>query len=86
VLPRRVFHDPPTRRNWVWQTDFSEFETPTGGIWRISALIDYVTKYCLAATVTTTCRGAEALRCLDLAVAVAQRLLNLTDLRDDLRR
>ena len=44
-----VFHDPPTRRNRVWQTDFSEFETPTGGIWRISAVIDYVTKYCLAA-------------------------------------
>ena len=48
-------------------------------------MIDYVTKYCLAATVTTTCRGADAPRCLDLAVAEAQRLLNLTDLRDDLR-
>jgi len=83
VLRRRVFHDPPTRRNRVWQTDFSEFETPTGGIWRISAVIDYVTKYCLAATVTTTCRGVDALRCLDLAVAEAQRLLNLTDLRAD---
>ena len=83
ALRRRVFHDPPTRRNRVWHTDFSEFETPTGGIWRISAVIDYVTKYCLAATVTTTCRGADALRCLDLAVAEAQRLLNLTDLRDD---
>ena len=44
-------------------------------------MIDYVTKYCLAATVTTTCRGADALRCLDLAVAEAQRLLNPTDLR-----
>ena len=83
VLRRRVFHDPPTQRNRVWQTDFSEFETPTGGIWRISAVIDYVTKYCLAATVTTTCRGADALRCLDLAVAEAQRLLNLSDLRGD---
>jgi putative transposase len=48
VLRRRVFHDPPTRRNRVWQTDFSEFETPTGGIWRICAVIDYATKYCLA--------------------------------------
>jgi len=46
-------------------------------------VIDYVTKYCLAATVTTTCRGVDALRCLDLAVAEAQRLLNLTDLRAD---
>ena len=39
LLRRRVFHDPPTQRNRVWQTDFSEFETPTGGIWRISAVI-----------------------------------------------
>jgi putative transposase len=46
-------------------------------------LHDYVTKYCLASTVTTTCRGADALRCVDLAVHEAQRLLNLTDLRGD---
>jgi hypothetical protein len=30
----------------------SEFETARGGIWRICAVIDYATKYCLAATVT----------------------------------
>ena len=46
-------------------------------------MIDYVTKYCLATTVTTTCRGVDALRCVDLAVPEAQRLLNLTDLRGD---
>ena len=60
VLRRRVFHDPPTERNRVWQTDFSEFETAHGGIWRISAVIDYVTKYCLAITVTPTSRGRDA--------------------------
>src|SRR2546430_15944787 len=76
VLRGRVFHDPPTRRNRVWQTDFSEFETPTGGIWRISAVIDYVTKYCLAATVTPTCPGVDPLRCPDPAVAEAPRPLN----------
>ena len=43
-LRRQVFHDPPTRRNRVWQTDFSEFETTGGGIWRICAVIDYATK------------------------------------------
>jgi hypothetical protein len=32
--------------------DFSEFETASGGIWRICAVIDYATKYCLAATIT----------------------------------
>lgn len=51
-LRKRVFHDPPTERNRVWQMDFSEFETARGGIWRICAVIDYATKYCLAATVT----------------------------------
>ena len=27
--------------------DFSEFESARGGIWRICAVIDYATKYCL---------------------------------------
>jgi putative transposase len=83
VLRRRVFRDPPTERNRVWQTDFSEFETTNGGVWRICAVIDYVTKYCLALTVTPTSRGTDALHCLQLAVTEAQRLLELDDLRDD---
>ncbi len=83
VIRRRVFHDPPTRRNRVWQTDFSEFETSSGGIWRICAVIDYATKYCLAATVTPTARGQDALACLTAAVQHAQRLLTLDDLRAD---
>ena len=83
VLRRRVFRDPPTERNRVWQTDFSEFETTTGGIWRICAVIDYATKYCLAVTVTATGRGADALHCLQLAVAEAQHILELQDLRAD---
>jgi transposase InsO family protein len=78
VLRRKVFRDPPTGRNRVWQTDFSEFETSHGGIWRICAVIDYATKYCLAITVTPTARGADALACLQLAIAEAQRLLPLT--------
>jgi hypothetical protein len=83
AIRRRVFHDPPTERNRVWQTDFSEFETPTGGIWRICAVIDYATKYCLAAKLTPTARGVDALACLHAAVAEAQRLLQLADLRED---
>ncbi len=27
VLRRKLFRDPPSERNRVWQTDFSEFET-----------------------------------------------------------
>ena len=83
VLRRRVFRDPPTERNRVWQTDFSEFETANGGIWRLCAVIDYVTKHCLAVTVTPTSRGADAVACIHLAIAEAQRLLDLDDLRLD---
>ncbi|WP_330252377.1 transposase family protein [Nocardia sp. NBC_00565] len=83
MLRRKVFHDPPTQRNRVWQTDFSEFETSDGGIWRICAVIDYATKYCLAITVTPTARGADALACLRLAVTEAERILDLDDLRAD---
>lgn len=83
VLRRHVFRDPPTERNRVWQTDFSEFETACGGIWRISAVIDYVSKYCLAITVSPTGRGIDAVRCLQLAIEEAQRVLGLTDLRAD---
>jgi hypothetical protein len=42
-LRKRVFRDPPRQRNRVWQMDFSEFETARGGIWRISAVINYAT-------------------------------------------
>jgi putative transposase len=83
VILRRVFHDPPRQSNRVWQTDFSEFETSSGGIWRICAVIDYATKYCLAATVTPTARGQDAVACLLAAVQHAQRLLGLEDLRVD---
>ena len=80
---RQVFHDPPTHRNRVWQMDFSEFETTRGGIWRICAVVDYAAKYCLAATVTPTSRAADAIACVQLAIAEACDLLGLTDLRPD---
>jgi len=80
---RKVFHDPPTQRNRVWQTDFSELETSTGGIWRICAIIDYATKYCLASTISTTGRGGDAVTCLRKAIAEAERRLDLDDLRED---
>ena len=44
----------------VWQIDFSEFETTAAGIWRICAVIDYATKYCLAVTIGPTSRAQDA--------------------------
>jgi len=37
---RAAFTDPPTGPNMVWQLDFSEYETPTGG-WRVAGVADY---------------------------------------------
>lgn len=80
-LRKRVFGDPPTKRNRVWQMDFSEFETARGGIWRICAVIDYASKYCLAVSVTSTSCGVDALACLRRAVVEAERVLDVDDLR-----
>ncbi len=33
---REAFLEPPSRRNRVWQTDFTELETSGGGTWQIS--------------------------------------------------
>jgi len=46
-------------------------------------VIDFATKYCLAAAITPTARGQDALACLLAAVQHAQRILGLQDLRSD---
>lgn len=38
---KAAFAKEPTGPNQVWQLDFSEYETTTGGIWRIAACRDY---------------------------------------------
>ena len=51
---KQTFHAAPSRRNRVWQTDFSELETRAGGIWQIGGVLDYVSKFCLTCPVTAT--------------------------------
>jgi transposase InsO family protein len=51
---RAVFEVPPTRRNRLWQTDFSEFETTAGGDWQLGGVVDYVAKVNLACPLTPT--------------------------------
>jgi len=72
---RATFHDPPTRRNRVWQTDFSELETRAGGIWQMGGVVDYVTKFCLTCPVTATKTWREAVSCLEAARERAGELL-----------
>jgi putative transposase len=79
---RAVFLDPPTRRNRVWQTDFSELESLAGGIWRMSGVVDYWAKLCLACPVTTTQATRDAVAALEAAIDQAETLLGHQLLQD----
>lgn len=72
---KEVFLEPPTRRNRVWQIDFTEFETTGHGTWRILVVIDYATKVCLAAAITGTTAARDAIESLEVAIAEAGRLI-----------
>jgi transposase InsO family protein len=72
---RATFIEPPSRRNRVWQADFTEYETTRGGTWRILVVVDYASKLCLAAAVTGTSAARDAIESLELALAEAERLL-----------
>ncbi len=72
----------PTRRNRVWQTDFTELETSQGGTWRIAPVLDYATKVCLAAPVSGTTGARDAITAVKMAIAQAERLLGHSLLED----
>lgn len=42
---KTAFLTPPTGPNEVWQLGFSDFQTTTGGTWRIAGCRDYVIKF-----------------------------------------
>jgi putative transposase len=64
---KQAFHDPPTRRNRVWQTDFSEFETRAGGTSQLGGVVDCAAKFCLTCPVTATKTRREAVAALEAA-------------------
>jgi transposase InsO family protein len=75
---RAVFDTPPTRRNRLWQTDFSEFETTTLGDWQLGGVVDYVAKVNLACAVTPTQTGRDAVAKIEAAIAESERVLGCT--------
>jgi putative transposase len=79
---RAVFLDPPTRRNRVWQTDFSELESLAGGIWRLGGVVDYWAKVALACPVTTTQGTRDAVAAIEAAIDRAEELLGVPLLED----
>ena len=72
---RAAFAQPPTGPNQVWQLDFSEYETTSGGIWRLAGVTDYFSKYEHGWHIAPTCTGADAIAALHLAITEAERLL-----------
>jgi transposase InsO family protein len=76
------FWEAPVRRNRVWQTDFTEFETTTHGTWRISGVVDYWSKLCLAAPVSGTQTARDAINAVKAAIAAAEALLGCPLIED----
>jgi transposase InsO family protein len=71
---KAAFADPPSRPNQVWQLDFSEYETTSGGIWRLAGVTDYFTKLEHGWHIAPTCTRADAIEAVKLAIAEAERL------------
>jgi putative transposase len=71
---KAAFAQPPTGPNQVWQLDFSEYETTTGGTWRIAGCCDYFSKYEYGWRIAPTCTGTDAIAAVTVAIAEAERL------------
>lgn len=82
VARRALFVAAPTRRNRVWQTDFTEVETSQGGTWRISPVVDYAAKLALATPVSGTTGARDAIAAVKAAIREAERLMGHSLLED----
>jgi transposase InsO family protein len=79
---RALFVAAPTRRNRVWQTDFTEVETSQGGTWRISPVVDYAAKLALATPVSGTTGARDAIAAVKAAIKEAECLMGHSLLED----
>ena len=72
---REAFLEAPTRRNRVWQADFTQCETGSEGTWRLCPVVDYATKPVLACPLTLTQGATDLISALQGAVEAAEALL-----------
>ena len=79
---REAFIVPPTRRNRLWQADFSEFETLGAGTWNLGGVVDYWAKVNLACTVTVTKTTKDTIAFFESALAEVEVLLGVTWIED----
>lgn len=66
---KAAFAAEPTGPNQVWQLDFTEFETTSGGTWRIAGCRDYWSKHEHPFHVSPTGNQHDAIAAVELAVA-----------------
>lgn len=71
---KAAFATEPTGPNQVWQLDFSEFETTSGGTWRLAGCRDYWSKYEHPFHVSPTANQHDAIDAIELALADYQAL------------
>lgn len=66
---KAAFAKEPTGPNQVWQLDFSEFETTSGGTWRLAGCRDYWSKYEHPFHVSPTANQHDTIDAIELALA-----------------
>lgn len=71
---RKLFELLPTAPNQLWQMDVTYVHIPTAGWWYVITVIDYYSRYLLAAHLTPTYAAHAAGTALEHAIAEAERL------------
>lgn len=71
---KAAFAVEPSGPNQVWQLDFSEFETTTGGTWRLAGCRDYWSKYEHPFHVSPTANQFDAIDAVEAALADYEQL------------
>jgi putative transposase len=79
---RAAFVEAPTRRNQVWQLDFTTFETTREGRWQIAGCTDYVAKYHFARWISPTQMRHDAIEAVKAAITDAEDVLDHSLLED----
>ena len=81
-MRREALVCPPTRRNRLWQGDFSEYETAAGGRWSLGGVVDYWANVNLACAVTVRKTTSDAIAVFEAALAEVEILLGVTWVED----
>ena len=71
---RKLFELLPSAPNQLWQMDVTYVHLPSAGWWYVVTVIDYYSRYLLAAHLTPSYAAHEVLKALDLAKAESERI------------